>query len=47
MVGFYEVKRLENGNIRFTVVEDDCPPRVLGFYGAGEFEGKVEYKPVQ
>ena len=30
----YEVELLENGNLKFTVIEDECPIRVTYFTGA-------------
>ncbi len=30
----YEVELLENGNLKFTTIEDDCPTRVTLFVGA-------------
>ncbi len=32
--GIYEVELLENGNLKFTVIEDECPVRVNIFVGA-------------
>jgi len=32
--GIYEVELLENGNLKFTVIEDECVNRVNGFTGA-------------
>lgn len=46
-VAIYDVQRLESGKIKFTPVEDICPPRILGLSGLGEFEGKLEWKPIQ
>jgi len=31
--GIYEVELLENGNLKFTVIEDECPFRVNNFVG--------------
>ena len=41
--GIYEVELLENGNLKFTVIEDDCLVRVS--YTAGRVI-EVEYEPV-
>ena len=35
-VGIYEVQLLENGNLRFTIMEDDCPLRRDGLRGVHE-----------
>ena len=32
--GIYEIELLENGNLKFTVIEDECPVRVNTFVGA-------------
>ena len=32
--GIYEIELLENGNLKFTVIEDECPVRVNNFVGA-------------
>jgi len=32
--GIYEVELLENGNLKFTVIEDECPGRVNTLTGA-------------
>ena len=32
--GIYEVELLENGNLKFTAIEDECATRVNGFVGA-------------
>jgi len=32
--GIYEVELLENGNLKFTVIEDECPVRVNNLTGA-------------
>ena len=32
--GIYEVELLENGNLKFTVIEDECPVRLNLFVGA-------------
>ena len=32
--GIYEVELLENGNLKFTVIEDECAIRVTGITGA-------------
>ena len=41
--GIYEVNLLENGNLKFTVIEDDCLVRVS--YTAGRVI-EVEFEPV-
>jgi len=33
-IGIYEVELLANGNLKFTVIEDECPGRVNGLTGA-------------
>jgi len=32
--GIYEIELLENGNLKFTVIEDECATRVTYFTGA-------------
>jgi len=34
VIVIYEVELLENGNLKFTVIEDECPLRVTYFTGA-------------
>ena len=41
--GIYEVELLENGNLKWTVIEDECPDRVN--YVAGRLV-EVEWEPV-
>ena len=41
--GIYEVELLENGNLKFTVIEDDCQLRIT--YIAGGLV-EVEWEPV-
>ncbi len=41
-LGVYEVELLENGNLKFTAIEDECPTR------AGQLQGRliqVEWEP--
>ena len=33
-IGIYEVELLENGNLKFTVIEDECATRVSAITGA-------------
>jgi len=33
-IGIYEVELLENGNLKFTVIEDECATRANGMQGA-------------
>ena len=42
----YEVHRLENGNLRFIPLEDECNVRVAFMYGP-EGSETAEYEPVQ
>ncbi len=42
-IGIYEVELLENGNLKFTVIEDECLTRVN--YNAGRLI-EVEWEPV-
>ena len=40
-IGIYEVELLENGNLKFTVIEDECATRATALQGAivaAEFE---------
>ena len=32
--GIYEVELLENGNLKFTAIEDECPVRLNSYVGA-------------
>ena len=43
-IGIYEVELLENGNLKFTVIEDDCSTRVNNI--AGFLSIEVEWEPV-
>ena len=43
-IGIYEVELLENGNLKFILIEDDCPERVNSTTG-GLIE-KAEWVPV-
>ena len=42
--GIYEVELLENGNLKFTVIEDECPVR-LNFYVGALIEREFEPVP--
>jgi hypothetical protein len=42
-IGIYEVELLENGNLKFTVIEDECPGRVNYLEGALI---ETEFEPV-
>jgi len=42
--GIYEVELLENGNLKFTVIEDECPVR-LNFYVGALIEREFEPIP--
>ncbi len=41
--GIYEIELLENGNLKFTVIEDECPERIN--FMAGRL-AEVEFEPV-
>ena len=44
--GIYEVRMLENGNLRFVEIEDECASRVSFLAGRAD-EGRIrEYEPV-
>ncbi len=45
-VGVYEVLLLDNGNIKYELVEDECEGRVSINFGAFSTEGKIEWEPV-
>ena len=42
--GIYEIELLENGNLKFTVIEDECPVR-LNFYVGALIEREFEPIP--
>lgn len=44
-VGVYEVVMLENGNLLFRVIEDECAGRVDNLVGPGFID--LEFKPLQ
>ena len=45
-VGIYEVYALENGNLQFVAIEDECAPRQTSLYGRPDDGITREYEPV-
>ena len=46
IVGIYEVELLENGNIQFVAIEDECAIRATSLYGRPDDGIIREYEPV-
>ena len=46
VTGTYEVNILENGNLGFVAIDDECSDRASILRGANGTEGTVEYEPV-
>jgi hypothetical protein len=44
--GVYEVLLQDSGNLKFVLVEDECPGRISDIAGSGSVEGEIEWKPV-
>ncbi len=46
VTGIYEVNILENGNLGFVAIDDECSGRASVLRGPVGAEGTVEYEPV-
>lgn len=45
-VGIYEIQLLENGNLKYVLVEDECRDRTSSAAGRGVEEDLIEWEPV-
>lgn len=45
-VGIYEIQLLDNGSLKYVLVEDECRDRISSAAGRGVEEGLIEWEPV-
>lgn len=47
VTGIYEANILENGNLGFVAIDDECAARITALHGVSGAERTIEYEPFQ